>query len=187
MKGIVFREFIAMVENQFSLATADHIISVSNLSSDGAYTSVGTYPHQEMVDLVTHLSEATSISVPDLLHHFGKHLFERFSVIHPEYVKTHESAFELLRRLDGQIHVEVRKLYIDAELPAFDYENLGDGEMVFIYRSRRKLADFAHGLIQGCIDHFGDPMQIERTNLPDDETGAHTRFLLKRINDGVRR
>ncbi len=187
MKGIVFREFIAMVENQFSLATADQIISASNLSSDGAYASVGTYPHQEMVDLVTHLSEATSISVPDLLHHFGKHLFERFSVIHPEYVKTHESAFELLRRLDGHIHVEVRKLYIDAELPAFDYEDLGDGEMVFIYRSRRKLADFAHGLIQGCIDHFGDPMQIERTNLPDDDTGAHTRFLLKRMNDGARR
>lgn len=110
MKGIVFREFIAMVEDQFSLATADHIISASNLSSDGAYTSVDTYPHQEMVDLVTHLSEATRISVTDLLHHFGKHLFERFCVIHPEYVKTHESAFELLRQLDGQIHVEVRKL-----------------------------------------------------------------------------
>ena len=187
MKGIVFREFIAMVESRYSVEIADRIITRSDLSSGGAYTSVGTYPHEEMVDLVTHLSEATSISVPDLLHHFGKHLFERFSVIHPEYVKTHESAFELLRRLDGHIHVEVRKLYIDAELPAFDYEDLGDGEMVFIYRSRRKLADFAHGLIQGCIDHFGDPMQIERTNLPDDDTGAHTRFLLKRMNDGARR
>ena len=183
MKGIVFREFIAMVETQFSLETADHIISASNLSSDGAYTSVGTYPPQEMVDLVTHLSAATNISVPDLLHHFGKHLFKRFSEIHPEYVKTHESAFELLRQLDGHIHVEVRKLYIDAELPAFDYEELGDGEMVFIYRSRRKLADFAQGLIQGCIDHFGDPMQIERTNLPDDDSGAHTRFTLKRLSN----
>ena len=49
MKGIVFREFIAMVETQFSLETADHIISASNLSTDGAYTSVGTYPPQEMV------------------------------------------------------------------------------------------------------------------------------------------
>ena len=71
MKGIVFREFISMVENQFSLETADHIISASNLSTDGAYTSVGTYPPQEMVDLVTHLSAATNISVPDLLHHLS--------------------------------------------------------------------------------------------------------------------
>ena len=185
MKGIVFREFISMVETQFSLETADRIIVAANLASDGAYTSVGTYPPQEMMDLVTQLSAETRISVPDLLHHFGKHLFKRFSVIHPEYVKTHESAFDLLRRLDGHIHVEVRKIYIDAELPAFDYEDLGDGEMVFTYRSQRKLADFAHGLIQGCIDHFGDPMQIIRTNLPDDHSGAHTRFLLKRLNDGA--
>ena len=187
MKGIVFREFIDMVEAQFSLETADRIISASHLSSDGAYTSVGTYPHQEMIDLVTHLSDATSISVPDLLHHFGRHLFQRFSVIHPDYVKTYEDAFELLRQLDGHIHVEVRKLYIDAELPAFDYEDLGGGEMLFIYRSRRKLADFAHGLIQGCIDYFGDPMHIERTNFPDDSGSAHTHFLLKRLNDGARR
>ena len=78
MKGIVFREFISLVETQFSLETADHIIAASHLSSDGAYTTVGTYPHQEMVELVTHLSEATKISVKDLLHHFGRHHF--FSV-----------------------------------------------------------------------------------------------------------
>ena len=183
MKGIVFREFISLVETQFSLETADHIIAASHLSSDGAYTTVGTYPHQEMVELVTHLSEATKISVKDLLHHFGRHLFQRFSEIHPEFVKTQASAFELLRRLDGHIHVEVRKLYIDAELPAFDYEVLNDDAMVFIYRSHRKLADFAHGLIQGCVEHFGESMQIERTDLPDDEDGAHTRFILKRSND----
>ena len=55
MKGIVFREFIAMVESHYSIEIADGIISASNLSSAGAYTSVGTYPHQEMVELVSHL------------------------------------------------------------------------------------------------------------------------------------
>ena len=46
MKGIVFREFIDMVESQFSLETADAIIQASSLSTHGAYTTVGTYPHQ---------------------------------------------------------------------------------------------------------------------------------------------
>lgn len=184
MKGIVFREFIAMVENRYSIETADRIITASNLTSGGAYTSVGTYPHQEMVDLVTQLSAETNTPVADLLHHFGQYLFQRFSVIHPEFIKTQASAFELLRRLDGHVHVEVRKLYIDAELPSFDYEQIGDDEMLFVYRSRRKLADFAHGLIEGCVTHFGEPMAIERTDLLEDETGAHTRFVLKRIRDG---
>ncbi len=185
MKGIVFREFIAMVESRYSIEIADRIITRANLSSGGAYTSVGTYPHEEMVDLVTNLSAETGSSVSDLLHDFGRHLFQRFSVIHPEFIKTQASAFELLRRLDGHVHVEVRKLYIDAELPAFVYEEISEGEMLFIYRSRRKLADFAQGLIQGCIEYFGEPMQIERTDLPDDGNESHTRFLLRHLHHGA--
>ena len=187
MKGIVFREFITMVETRYSIEIADRIITASDLSSDGAYTSVGTYPHQEMVDLVTHLSAETDTSVPDLLHTFGRHLFQRFAVIHPEFVKTQACAFELLRQLDGHIHVEVRKLYTDAELPAFDYEEIGDKEMVFIYRSRRRLADFAQGLIQGCVEHFGESLEIQRTDLPDAGGDAHTRFLLRKSDHGATR
>lgn len=174
-----------MVESRYSIETADGIITAANLSSAGAYTSVGTYPHQEMVDLVTQLSARTGVGVPDLLNDFGRHLFKRFSVIHPEFIKTQSSAFELLRRLDGHIHVEVRKLYIDAELPSFDYEEISDGEMVFIYRSSRRLADFAHGLIQGCVEHFGQSMQVERTDLPDEGDEAHTRFMLRQVNHGA--
>ncbi|MCM0044972.1 MAG: heme NO-binding domain-containing protein [Burkholderiaceae bacterium] len=180
MKGIVFREFIDMVESKFSLDTADAIIAASTLSTGGAYTSVGTYPHEEMVDLVSHLSKHTGMPVRDLLLHFGRHLFTRFAVVHPEHVLTYGSAFDLLRRLDGNIHVEVRKLYNDAELPSFTYEQLGDDSMVFTYSSHRKLADFAQGLIEGCIAHFGEPMRIDRVDLPEDQHGAHTRFTLSR-------
>jgi hypothetical protein len=180
MKGLVFREFIEMVESEFSYEMADAIISASQLSTDGAYTSVGTYPHQEMVDLVVNLSQMTQQPVPALLQHFGRHLFQRFTLVHPEQVHSHTSAFELLQRLDGTIHVEVKKLYSDAELPAFTYQQANDHCMVFEYHSKRALADFAEGLIQGCIAHFGEPMQIERLDLPTDEEVAHTRFTLTR-------
>ncbi len=182
MKGIVFREFIDMVESQFSLEIADAIISASKLSTLGAYTAVGTYPHEEMVDLVSNLSRETGMAVPDLLRHFGRHLFQRFAVVHPEHVLGHASAFALLQQLDGNIHVEVRKLYNDAELPSFTYEEVDENSMVFIYSSHRQLADFAHGLIEGCITHFGEPMQINREDLSSD-SGARTRFTLTRHTD----
>lgn len=185
MKGIVFREFIEMVENEFSLEIADAIISASELSTNGAYTSVGTYPHTEMVSLVVNLSQQTGQPVPALLNHFGRHLFKRFTVIHPRYVNNYHSAFELLQQLDGNIHVEVKKLYDDAELPSFSYESLPDGGMHFDYRSHRGLADFAEGLIQGCIAHFGHPVTVSRIDLPADEKGAHTRFTLTRSTDVV--
>ena len=180
IKGLVFREFIDMVEDQFSLQMVDDIIEASTLASGGAYTSMGTYAHDEMMQLVHQLSLRSAISVPDLLKHFGRHLFQRFTVIHPEYITSHTSVFELLKVLDNEVHVEVRKLYDGAELPAFEYETLNDHRMLFIYKSSRPLADFAHGLIEGCIAHFSEKITIERTDLPE-TTGAHTRFILHTV------
>ena len=55
MKGIVFCEFVEMMEQEFSGEMADEIISGAQLESGGAYTTVGTYDHHEMLTLVTRL------------------------------------------------------------------------------------------------------------------------------------
>jgi hypothetical protein len=180
LKGIVFREFIDMVESQFSADTADAIIQASTLSTHGAYTSVGTYPHQEMVDLVSNLATQTGISVPDLLKHFGRHLFGRFVEIHPNMTNAFSDVFSLLSALENTIHVDVNKLYRDAETPSFTYEQNGQQQMVFIYRSRRRMADFAQGLIAGCIAHFKENITIQRNDLPPQGEEALTRFTLVR-------
>lgn len=43
MKGVVFTEFIEMVEGRFGLAMVDRIIEAAQLPSSGVYTAVGTY------------------------------------------------------------------------------------------------------------------------------------------------
>ncbi len=45
MKGVVFTEFIEMVEDQFSADMVDDIIDDAQPPSGGAYTAVGTYDH----------------------------------------------------------------------------------------------------------------------------------------------
>ena len=42
MKGIIFTEFLDLVEEKFGLEMVDKIIEQSNLDSGGIYTSVGT-------------------------------------------------------------------------------------------------------------------------------------------------
>ena len=56
MKGVVFTEFLEMVEDQFGYETVDAIIVNSKVPSEGAYTAVGTYPSSEIFSLVEHLS-----------------------------------------------------------------------------------------------------------------------------------
>ncbi len=57
MKGIVFTEFLEMVEESFGFELADRIVVDSKLPSGAVYTAVGTYSHGEMLDLIHKLSE----------------------------------------------------------------------------------------------------------------------------------
>ena len=68
MKGIVFTEFLELVEDTFGLETVEEIIEKSNLPSKGAYTSIGTYAFSEMLSLLKHLSEKTNMAIDELLH-----------------------------------------------------------------------------------------------------------------------
>ena len=59
MKGIIFSEFLNLVEAKFGLKTVDEIIEKSDLESEGIYTSIGTYSFSEMLQLLTHLMKLT--------------------------------------------------------------------------------------------------------------------------------
>ncbi len=168
MKGLVFAEFIDFVEEIFSPEVVDDIIEASDLPSGGAYTSVGTYDHTELLQLVTALSEKSNIPIPELVHSFGKHLFGRLALAYPEFLAGVETSLDFLQRVEDHIHVEVLKLYPDAELPHLECKASRPGRLSMIYRSQRPLADLAEGLIEGCADHFGEQIHIERKNLADE-------------------
>jgi hypothetical protein len=176
MKGIVFTEFLDMVEDRFGLETADQIIEDSQLPSKGAYTSIGTYNHTELEQLLTNLSKKTGISIPDLLKTFGQSLFESFVKGFPQFFENVFSSFSLLQEVEGYIHQEVKKLYPDAELPKFETV-LKDNNLTMIYRSDRGLSDLAEGLILGCINHYDENINLQKEDLSNGQ-GKIVRFLL---------
>jgi hypothetical protein len=177
MKGIVFTEFLEMVEDRFSPEVADRIIEASDLPSGGIYTAVGTYDHQEMIQLVSQLSAVTGIAVPELLRLFGQYLFGRFVDNYPRFFTGVESTFAFLHNIDQYIHVEVQKLYPDAELPHFAYDTSQPGCLSMIYQSTRPFASLAEGLIMGCIAHFQEQISIQCEDLSYGQ-GTCARFVL---------
>lgn len=179
MKGIIFQEFILMVEALFSEEAADSMMTSSTLKTGGAYTSVGTYDHGEIVEMVGHLSVATGVAVPVLLRTFGQYLFNSFTLRYPDHLKNVTSTYALLNVLDNKIHVDVKKLYPDAELPTFDASHPDPNVMTLLYRSKRPFADLAEGMIAGAVLHFNESISVARCDLPCSE-GAHTRFTLTR-------
>ena len=177
MKGVVFTEFMDLVEDRFCPHMVETIIEKSDVDTGGAYTTVGTYDYLELVRLVTALSKETDTPVADLVRLYGHHLFSRFAELFPKYFEGVSSSLTFLPTVDGYIHGEVRKLYPDAELPEFDCKNLDERSLRLIYRSKRPFADLAHGLIQGCMEHFGETGEIAREDMPC-EHGAHSVFVI---------
>lgn len=167
MKGVVFTTFLDMVEATWDLDMVDTIIEKSNLDSGGAYTAVGTYDHNEAVSLVGSLSGETGIAVDQLLKTFGKHLFGVLIKGHPEFAVGVEHPLDFLEGVERYIHVEVKKLYPDAQLPKFDCSRESDDRLVMVYSSGRHLEDLCEGLIEGSLDFFDRNGTISRTTLPD--------------------
>ena len=167
MKGIVFTEFLDMVESTMSADMVDDVIEAARPASGGAYTAVGTYDHREMVSMVGALSEFSGQPVPDLLYTFGRHLFGRFVVLYPMFFEGVDNALEFLARVEAVIHEEVLKLYPDAQLPRFEAQWQTPERLSLVYRSPRHMGDLAHGLIDGCVVHFGEPVTVQRVVLAD--------------------
>jgi hypothetical protein len=177
MKGIVFTEFLDMVEERYSPEVADQILLAAKLPSGGAYTAVGTYDHGEIWSLVCELSKVIDVPVPELFRAYGEHLFVQLANTYPHCLQGARSAFDVLQGLDSVIHREVRKLYPDASLPRFEVTERTSRQMVLIYESARHFADLAEGLIRGCGRHFGQNIALTREALPADG-GSRVRFTL---------
>lgn len=129
----------------------------------GIYTSVGSYDHAEILQLVVKLSEISSVPVNELVKLFGKKLFIVLIEGHPEIACEIDDSFYLLSKIDSYIHVEVYKLYPQAELPKFNCERLSDDVIRLHYQSNRPFAAFAEGLLNGCADYFKESFEITRT------------------------
>ncbi len=179
MLGMVFTEFLDMVEERFSPATADAIVTEAKLPHGGAYTAVGYYPHEEIVTLVTLLSERTETPVGELIKAFGHHLVGRFVHRYPAMFERTDELFDFLAAVDGEIHTEVRKLYPDATLPRLRVLSRSEDEMKLAYESPRSMESLAEGLILGAIDHFEEPCTV-RLESAVDGSGPRSVFVISR-------
>lgn len=180
MKGIVFTELVEMVEQKFSIELTERMIEGSALPSGGVYTSVGTYSHQELLSLVAELSRLTGIPVTDLVMAFGEYLFRRFSESYPGVFQGISDPLDFLERVEGHIHVEVKKLYSDARPPSVATTRKGPDSLELQYISDRPLALVAESLIRGCFTYFGSEARIERLDDPDSQ-GCRCLFRIERV------
>ena len=172
MKGIVFSEFLEMIENQFSLNLHHQVLRECQFDHDGVYTPVGTYPYEEFLAMADVVSRETNIDQQKLIHVYGEYLFSRFVELYPEFFENMEHPFDFLESVDKRIRPSMNQVYPDADFPALPCRRLDEKALEIQYKSVGPLMELAYGLVQATLEYFRYESSIE----VDDKstTGDHT-------------
>ncbi len=158
MKGVVFNLLEQVVSEEAGEAAWEQAIAESGV--DGAYTSLGTYPHDEFRALAVSLAGQLGVEPDEAVLWFGRHALPKLAAAYPQLFDPFESTLPFLGTLNEIIHPEVRKLYPGADVPVFDYRLVESDRMLMGYRSQRGLCYFGQGLIEGTGDHYGDNLKV---------------------------
>ncbi|HEU5286219.1 MAG TPA: heme NO-binding domain-containing protein [Sphingomicrobium sp.] len=180
MKGLVFTTFYRHCESRYGADFLDDLIEEAALPNQGAYTSVGSYPFEEMVALVTALASKTGTPMPVILREFGEFCFLQWV----RYVPAHfdgKQLFDIMAGIDGFHENEVRKLYPDAELPSFKVESRDGDRMILRYHSCKPLADLAVGVIHGAANYLGETVEVHHQPMAEPR-GPYVRIEINRVS-----
>lgn len=180
MKGMVFTELMNMAEQAIGEEAVDDILDGLSLENDGAYSAVGNYPCAELMRIVGAIGDHTGIPMPELQRQFGQWIHGRFVESYPDFFRDKANVLAMLDAIENEVHVEVRKLYPDAELPTFETEWMDETALKMTYRSDRPLVPFCHGMIEACVAHFGAPAKVTVQEIGGDgAAGGSAEFTIR--------
>ena len=164
MKGIVFTILSDMVVEQMGMETWDTLLDQVELPSGGAYTSGALYDDSELFTLVGALSEHSGIPAQELVKAYGVFAFRHLAARSPVPVEPEKMHLkDFLLSLNSVIHTEVKKIYPDADLPNFGFEQPDQHTLVMVYDSHRKLCALCEGLIEGAAKFFETEVSVSQT------------------------
>jgi len=162
MKGIIFNLLEQAVCRTHGDDSWDDLLDAAHLR--GAYTSVGSYPDEDLTKLVTAAVQSFQMPADEIVRWFGREALPLLAEKHPNFFAGHSSTRSFLMTLNDIIHPEVRKIYPGAMVPQFDYDTTSSQRVLVIgYRSTRLLCALAAGLIDGAAAHYGETVRVEQS------------------------
>ena len=159
MKGVIFNVLEEMVIDQCGMGIWNDILETQQIA--GIYTAGESYPDEELFSLVTCISEKTQIPAETLISAFGEFLFDRLAARYPVFIEAEETLKGFLKSVDDVIHIEVRKLYENPNLPDFECEEPTGDKLIMRYSSPRQLCILAEGLIRGASKHYKTEIELD--------------------------
>jgi hypothetical protein len=160
MKGVIFNLLEQLVTDSRGEEEWDDLLDTAGL--DGVYTSLGSYPDEQLVALLMTAGDRWDLPVQDLLRWFGRNALPVLASYYPTFFEGHRTLPSFLATINDVVHAEVVKLYPDAVVPTFGFEPGPEGSLRLVYTSGRRLCGLAEGFIEGAAAHFAETVTIDQ-------------------------
>ena len=162
MKGVIFNLFEEFVIENWGEETYEAILDECELATKEPFVGPGTYADEDLMLIVGKAVEKLGIPLSDGMRAFGKWILPKLMEQVPKSMTDFEHPKDFLQTVHGIIHVEVRKLYSDAEPPQFTYADPAPDRLIIQYQSKRRMYDLMDGLIDGVAEYFDCPIEFKR-------------------------
>ncbi len=158
MKGIVFN----LLQDVVTAAHGDDVWDdlLDRSGSAGVYTSLGSYPDEELERLVSTACEMLGLTREAVLRWFGVEAMPLLAKAYPAFFANHSSSRTFVAGINNVIHAEVRKLYTGAECPHFNIREPMDGVLTMDYRSSRRMCALAQGFVEGAAKFYCEEVEF---------------------------
>lgn len=158
MKGIIFNLLEEVVTTEYGPDVWEQLLA--SIGSDGAYTSLGSYPDEHIFGIVATASQLLGQPARDVLQWFGRKAIPLLAERYPGFFQGQTSTRQFLLSVNNIIHPEVRKVYPGAVVPTFEFQNADDGGLLMGYRSPRRLCALAQGFTEGAAQIFSETISF---------------------------
>ena len=163
MKGVIFCYLKELISEKFGEKVWYKIVDLCPLKKKPVYIKPESYPDSDFLQIVEKASEENKESPTQFIQNLGKKLFPKMARDYPIFVSNFDHPKPFLLTVENIIHVEVKKLYPDAELPKFTYTDSGLDSLIIDYSSPKKLCSLMEGLIIGCSEFYGYDVEINHS------------------------
>ena len=169
MKGVIFNLFEEYVAAGYGDVFLEDLYVEASLPDDvPPFIGPLSYPDDIFFDMVVYTAKKKNLNPEKLYFAFGRFSIPLLAKRFPIFFTESSSTMELMEKINDIHHLEVKKLYPDAELPHFKIEPGDDDSMTVHYSSHRHLCSLAKGLIAGVADHFGESVHTEEKSCMND-------------------
>ena len=162
MKGVIFNLLEDFITENYGEATFDEIVDTCTLNTKEPFVGPGTYPDEDLVEIVTKASAKLGITPDQALFAYGKYIFPKLVATVPQFVEPYNHPKDFLKTINDVIHMEVKKMYTHAYTPKFTYVDTEENKLIIQYSSKRKLYALMGGLIEGVANYFNYTIRQSR-------------------------